>query len=207
MVTTYRRQGPPTALVIVIAITIVLGCFVFYLVGIQSLEQIANAPTPTDTPEPTNIPVFALAPSPTPVPACQYFEVNVEAGYMRECPDLTCEVRDRIFYAQQVCVYGIAQPEEGMFRAEEWYIVDLNPQGAFRDIVYIHNSLLRAVNPTPRPSRTFTPLPTITLTPTFRLNTKTATPTLDPNEATLTPTPMPPSATPITTPTLVRQEF
>ena len=44
----------------------------------------------------------------------------------------------------------------------EWYVVELNPEGAFRDIVYMHQSVIAAIDPTPTPTRTYTPLPTIT---------------------------------------------
>jgi len=211
MVTTYRRQGPSTPLIIIVAITFVLACFLIYTVGISSVEEIANQPTPTNSPTATDIPAFALAPSPTPVPACEIFSINVDTAYMRSCPDLTCDVRERIYLGQEVCAYGRAVDGD-FLNSEEWFIIDLNPRGAFRDIVYMHNSVLRPVNPTPRPSQTFTPLPTITLTPTLPLMTDTPTPlpTIPPfpsNTPDGTLTPLPNIPLPGVVPTLPRQEF
>jgi len=83
---------------------------------------------------------------------------------------------------------------------DEWFIVDLDDSQFFTTLGYMHESLLRPLNPTPTPSITNTPLPTLTPMPS---NTPLPTPppTDTPNPATpATPTP---TFTPSPTPPLV----
>lgn len=146
---------------------------------------------------------FVLAvPTRTPVPECQVFEIWSADARVRECPDLQCDFRLMLYYEDRVCVYSKVQPGESDYpNAEDWYVIDLNPNGAFRDLAYIHESVVRPVNPTPRPTQTFTPLPTITITPSY-----TPRPTDTPDLRTPTPTDTP-SPTPLITPTIPRREF
>src|SRR5690606_28027777 len=129
------------------------------------------------------VPVFATY---TPLPPCQWFEVTVERARYRACPSENndiCEARGSLELGTQVCVYERSKDNAA------WYVVELNPEGAFRDIVYMHESVIKAVDPTPTPTRTYTPLPTITLTPSDTPGpVLTPTPTLTPS-ATDTPDP------------------
>lgn len=207
MVSTYRRSGPPRIVIVVLGMGLVFSCYLMWNGFIDFLEaggdrnvaatQAAESrrDTPTFAPPTVNV-----GPSPSPYPSCINFEVWAASGTIRECPDFSCERRDTLYYEDQVCVYGVAEDDD-FFSADEWYLIDLNPNGAFRDLAYMHESVLRALNPTPRPSRTYTPLPTVTLTPT-RV-TDTPAPSATPNPQT------PPTATPTPpiTPTLTRREF
>jgi hypothetical protein len=132
----------------------------------------------------------------TPLPECQIFRVIWEKAVYRECPsedNEQCPYREVVNYGTEFCVYGRA-PEN-----PEWYAIDLNPGGAFRDMVYMHEEVLKAVNPTPTITPTFTALPTVTSMPSpTPLPTVEISPTPTPNPA-LPPTPTPtltPSATP-----------
>jgi hypothetical protein len=111
-----------------------------------------------------NRPTFRPFPSHTPVPACQPFYVHVNAANIRRCPSRQCETKDTLPYESEICVYGRALSSIDEPLADEWFEIDLNPDGVFRDLGYMHESVIRAV-PTPRPTITNTPLPTITLTP------------------------------------------
>lgn len=117
----------------------------------------------------------------TPVPPCLEFTVIVVVARVRECPGETCETIGRPAENQTVCVFRVA-PD-----APEWYEVNLRPDDPLPQIGYMHNSVIRALYPTRRPTRTplpsetplpsatFTPLPTVTALP-----TPTAMPTLTP---------------------------
>ena len=171
MITTYGRSGPPTPLIIVIAIALVLGCFLLWLGTLRFLnaddegqQSAANAPG-DDSQSDGLVPTFDLGPSPTPVPACQPYEVAVESALMRRCPDNSCDIRESLPFEATVCVYGRAEHEDYTDSAS-WYVVDLNADGAFHDLVFMHESVLRPLEPTPIASPTRLALPTITPTPT-----------------------------------------
>lgn len=207
MVSKYGRANPPACFFIVAAVILVLGCYLMWN-GLLEWFRAAGSPSVAATREaeaqlsatPTRVPLLS-GPTRTPVPACQEFEIWSADARVRECPALQCERRVVLYYEDKVCVYGRAEASEDYPEGQEWYVIDLNPNSAFRDLAYIHESVVRPVNPTPRPSRTFTPLPTVTITPSY-----TPQPTSTPDNRTptstetLTPTP------PIT-PTISRQQF
>jgi hypothetical protein len=128
----------------------------------------------------------------TPLPPCQTFIVSVTNAKLRECPstnDQECPFREIIPYGTELCIYDRARDYP------EWYVVELNPGGAFRDIVFIHESVVEAANPTPTPTLTVTPRPTISPTP-----SPTPQPTVIPSPTdTLNPA-TPPTPTPTFTP-------
>jgi hypothetical protein len=119
----------------------------------------------------------------TPLPPCQEFTVIVIRARVRECPGETCETIDRPAENAPICVFRVA-PD-----APEWYEVNLRPDNPLPQIGYMHNSVIQALYPTRRPTRTLTPtetpLPSATFTP---LPTVTTPPTRTP---TLTITPLP----------------
>lgn len=186
---TYGRSGPPNSLVVMAAISAVLGCIALWVVSLQVLDiDTANATRAAQEAQQQNITQTSIAtinlgPSPTPVPECIDFEVDVDTAIMRTCPDESCQVRQVVYFEQLVCVYSFAETTRDYPFGEEWYVIDLNGAGAFRDLVYMHRSVVRPVNPTPRPSLTYTPLPSITPTP---LRSTTSQPL-----ASITPTPQP----------------
>jgi hypothetical protein len=217
MVTAYGRRGPSTPLVIVITITLVLTCFLiwfgtlnwFQSHGFPGSEQTQTAnPDSASTSDP-RFPTFDLGPSPTPIPECMDFQVDVSSALMRECPDQSCQIRFTVNYQHRVCVYGKAEASTDYPLGNEWYVVDINANGAFRDLVYMHESVLKPVNPTPRPTQTLTPLPTITLTPTFTLPPTQVLPTITPLPAEPAEENLPglPTVTPAQSPTPQRREF
>jgi hypothetical protein len=99
----------------------------------------------------------------TPLPPCQWFKVTAARAVYRECPsqdNRQCPIRDVVTFGTELCVYSRAPGNP------EWYVVELNPGGAYRDTVYMHESVIKAVDPTPTPTESYTPLPTITPVPT-----------------------------------------
>ncbi len=205
------RTGPSPILVAVIGVCVVLGG---YFVWRGLLDFIANqgnitaevtqqaVATATARAQPLALPPTLYVPVTfTPLPPCQWFRVRVERAVYRECPskdNQECPIRDVVPQGTELCIYGRV-PD-----APDWYVVELNPNGAYRDTVYMHESVLEAVNPTPTPTLTMTPLPTVTPTPSLSPQPTvpaSPSPTYDPR---LSPTPTP-SAT--STPTLPQVEI
>jgi hypothetical protein len=131
---------------------------------------------------------------PSPLPAatervCQDFRVSVIRARVRECPKDSCSTISMPSQGTKICVYGSAP------QAPDWYEIDISPDEPMPRTGYMHSSVLDAINPTKRPTQTFTPLPTITLVPSSTYTrTPTPTTTRTPNPAapatwTLTPTP------------------
>lgn len=173
----YQKQGPSPLLVILIAAAIVFGGYFLYIGAVnwyendaignrtatsegeltQTSESIANA-TQAFMPFPTN----------TKVPNCQIYFVDVSSAFVRECPSLTCRGKANKPQQSDVCVIGRPDPAEFPIyqTVNEWWVIDLNEGYLYPDLGYMHESVLAPRNPTPRPSQTFTPLPTITPFPT-----------------------------------------
>jgi hypothetical protein len=126
--------------------------------------------------------VSIAVPTSKPTQTCLDFRVNVVKARVRECAKDTCTVLDDLYsQGQLVCVY---RPAPG---ATDWYEINLRPDAVFPLIAYMHSSVLDAVNPTRRPTRTFTPLPTVSPVPTAR-PTRTLTPTASPSNLQLSAT-------------------
>lgn len=130
-------------------------------------------------------PAVTARPSFTPIPPCEVFVVSVPAAIVRSEPNTTAAVLASWSEGTEVCVKGRV---EG---ADLWYVVDLRPETRLLEEAYMREDLLRAVNPTPTATRTFTPAPTVTPDPTLTASdTAQPLPTVTPNpEATRTPTP------------------
>ena len=205
------RSGPSPILIVIISACVVLGG---YFVWRGLLDFIANrgnitaevtqqaVATATARARPLVLaPTLYVPATFTPLPPCQWFRVKVERAVYRECPstdNTQCPIRDVVPLDTELCVYGRV-PD-----VPEWYVVELNPNGAYRDTVYMHESVLEAVNPTPTPTITMTPLPTVTPTPSPSPQPTvppSPSPTYDPR---LSPTPTP-SVTP--SPTLPQVEI
>src|SRR5262249_48854083 len=106
----------------------------------------------------------------------------------RDCAKDSCETVRMPVYGDTICVYGPAATDP------DWYEVNLQPEDVIPLIAYMHNNVIAPVHPTPRPTQTFTALPTVTDMPTVRPTiTPTPLPTDTPNLAT------PPTRTPIPT--------
>jgi hypothetical protein len=136
-------------------------------------------------------------PTRTPIPACQDFIVIVPNAIIREEPSTQGAILTQLGEGEPVCVLGRVSEES------EWYIIDQEPNRRRLEPAYMHETVIRAVNPTATPSRTPTALPTGSVTPLPTVtDLPTATPTAPP--ASFVPptiTPIPPTATPTLIPT------
>ncbi len=203
----YRRNsGPPAWLIFLVAIALVFGGYYLWLGAqnflrtggqgvLEATEQANTFATATAFVLPAT---FAPAPrvSPTPVPTCIDFVVIVPNARVREEPRETAPIIASFFENETVCVLGKPAPES------EWYMVDSKPQTRRLDIAYMHESVIEAVNPTPTPSHTPTPLPSVTPT---ESPTRTDTPIPVPTETRDPRVTNTPSPTPTPTPTVPRQ--
>jgi hypothetical protein len=204
-----NRSGPSPLLIVIIGAFLVFGGYYVWTGFINFLENQGDITAPatqramtTATAQAAPLPALPTLYNPptfTALPPCIWFEVDVNRAVYRECPstdDEECPVREVVTFGTELCIYSRVPNNH------EWYVVDLNPDGAYRDTVYIHESVVEAVNPTPTITVTFTPLPTITPTPSHTPPSVTATPT----QPSATPTPRPsvtpqPTITPSQTPT------
>ena len=191
-----RRNGPPTWFIFLVGIAIVFGVYYLWL-GVRSFmasgmtvvestrQAIEYATVTAERIE--ELEVFAPTPLPTytPVPPCQDFVVDVASAIVRKLPTTNSPIADTLSQDEVVCVIG-KEPDS------DWYVVDDNPLTRRLEAVYMHEDIIRSLNPTLTPSVTFTPAPTVTNTPTF-------TPSNTP-QITDTPTPNP-NVTPSNTPT------
>lgn len=192
-----RHNGPPTWFVFLVGIAVVFGVYYTWLgvrnfmasgmTVVESTRQAIELFTVTaekieelETFAPTSLPTQ------TPVPPCQEFVVDVPSAIVRELPTTNSAIVDTLSQNETVCVIA-REPES------EWYVLDDNPLTRRLEPVYMHQDIIRALNPTLTPSVTFTPAPTITNTPTFTpSNTPQITDTATPNPnitPTATPTP------------------
>jgi hypothetical protein len=157
----------------------------------------------------TTLPAFDfVVASPTPPRECLMFRVIPIKARIRECPDESCRTLEQRNQNTQICVYGPALNAPQYPQATLWYEINIAPRDPLPRLGFMHSSVLDAIKPTRRPTRT--PIPTLTLTPSETLRpTRTLTPsetltpiptdTLDPFLVSPTPTP---SRTPTPTPTL-----
>ncbi len=191
------RGGPPAWLIILVAVALVFGGYYLWLgvsnylrtggLGVVEATEravvIASATAERIFSQPTR----TLPPSLTPIPDCQEFFVSVPQAIVRAAPTTVGEVIAQLAEGTSVCVIGRADENA------EWYIVDGNPETRRIEFAYMHETIIRPADPTPTPTRTFTPPPTVTSVPTLtpsRTPTRTLTPTVNPNATdTLTPVP------------------
>lgn len=197
-----QRGGPPSWFVFLVGIAIVFGLYYLWIgvrdfmaTGVTVLESTRQAITlnTATAVQEEELRTYAptLLPTQTPVPACQEFVVTVPSAIVREGPTTESAIVKTVSQGETVCV--IAR-ELG----SDWFIVDENTLTRRLEPVYMHQDIIRAVNPTPTASATHTPAPTVT-------NTATYTPSNTPQVAdTATPNPnLTPSNTPTATATPV----
>jgi hypothetical protein len=127
-------------------------------------------------------------PSNTPVPDCQAFVVNVPNAIVREAPAPGAPIVSSLNEGEEVCV--LERAGDG-----EWYAIDRTPGTRRLDLAYMHETVIRALNPTPTPTITPSPLPTVTPLPS---DTPTDTPVPPPTRPSPTPD-TPPTETPTAT--------
>lgn len=171
-----QRSGPPAGLVFILGAALVFG--LYYLVtGLQGFVQsgglgireateraqlIATATRERlATREAVSATRLATArPSPTEVPPCEYFIVDIPIAIIRAAPNTTAQIVDQVPTGTELCV--IAREPTGNDDTVDWLLIDYNPRSRRVDPAYIREDLVRSANPTPTPSMTFTPLPTVT---------------------------------------------
>jgi hypothetical protein len=128
--------------------------------ALEQTQQALNQPAPNSG---DTIQIPTRLPTRTPIPPCVEFRVIVIKARVRDCPKDTCPTQDSLLsQGAKVCVIGVV-PE-----ATEWYQVNLRPDSSFPELAFMHESVLEAVRPTARPTRTPTGerLPTVTPIPT-----------------------------------------
>lgn len=186
-----RRNGPPSWFIFLIAIAIVFG---IYYVFIEARDFFASgAQSPINATQAAELEATATIerrlaqdalptrrPTGTPTPECQTFVVNVPSAIIRDQPSTAGRLLESIPEGTEVCVIQ----REG---ATDWYLIDRNTITTRIEVGYMRDDLIEPLNPTPTPSNTAPPPPSIT--PTFTPSA-TLTPTITPtSEATATPEP------------------
>ena len=203
--------GPPTWFVFLVGVALVFG--VYYLVqgvqnffrsGGQGVVEATERAGVVSSATAARVTQFQVGgddstpfPSRTPVPECQNFVVSVPNAIVRDAPSSGGALLGSMLEGEEVCVLG-REPET------EWYAIDQTPGTRRLDIAYMHETVIRAVNPTPTPSRTPTALATVTPLPTL---SPTRTPSPQPTQPSATPNPAltatpQATATPTETPTV-----
>lgn len=195
-------SGPPAWFVFILGVAVIFGMFYLWqgvqnffrtgglgvveateradVVSSATAERVTRAQLSGGdnvTPRPTN----------TPVPECKDFTVSVPNAIVRDTPASGGAILTSLNQGTVVCVLERAGDTE-------WYIIDQTPGTRRLDLAFMHETVIRAVNPTMTPSITPTPLPTVTAAPSA---TVTQTPTAAPPQPTatrdasitLTPTP------------------
>lgn len=199
------RGGPPAWLVFLVAVALVFGGYYVWLgisnylrtggLGIIEATERANVIETATAERVVAQPLRTVPPTFTPIPDCQPFFVSVPQAIMRDAPNTNAEIIQQLAQGSEICVIGRAEEND------EWYIVDGNMDTRRIEFAYMHETIIRAADPTATPTRTFTPPPTITEVPSLTPS-RTWTPSRTPTQApTITVDPdVTPSATP--TPTI-----
>jgi hypothetical protein len=162
--------GTPIWLMAAIGVALVIGVYFVWSgltrfmsangnINAQVTAQAANA-TQTEA----QLAIDLATPIPiltkTPTRPCLDFRVYPPVAIVHDCAKMSCATRQAMLtQGMLVCVWGTA-PE-----STSWYQVNMRPTGMFPDIAYMSRDVLYALNPTPYPSRTFTPLPSVTPPP------------------------------------------
>ena len=165
-----RRGSQPAWLIMLIAAALVFaGWYLWqglqtYLrsggLGVQeAVRQAEQQASATVIRGLTSTVIFEPPPTRTPVPECQLFVVVVKEAIVRTAPSRDARIKRALFEGDEVCVIMPAAADP------DWLLVDEEPRSRRIESVYMHRSLIRAVNPTATPVATPTPLSTITPKP------------------------------------------
>jgi hypothetical protein len=144
------------------------------IISTATAEVVQQSQRPSSTPRPTT----------TPIPECQDFEVSVPNAIVRAAPSTNSEIVTSLNEGATVCVIEHLPDSE-------WYLIDTNPDTRRLNSAYMHESVIRAINPTLTPTQTLTPMPTVTPMPTL---SPTVSPTPEPTatrDPRITDTPTP----------------
>lgn len=202
------QKGPSSVTIILMAMAMVFGGYFLwtgFMTWVDEGSEESRIAQRTQVSEASataysifNRPTLAVFPSITPIPACEFFVVKgPQSAFVRECPSSNCKEVGYVDANVSVCVIG--RGDDAQYnRPQEWFKVLLRPDDILPEITYMHQSVLRSLNPTATPTATFEPLPTVTRTPTPTEFPTIPTDTPDPRTPSLTPSPRPtvmPSAT------------
>lgn len=182
--------GPPAWLVFIVGVALVFGLYYlwqgvqnFFRTGgrgvVEATERAVVVSSATAG-RVTQLEIDAEItppPSRTPVPECQAFVVSVPNAIIRDAPASSGAILGSLNEGEEVCVFGM-EPDT------EWYIVNQTPGTRRLNLAYMHQTVIRALNPTLTPSRTPSPLPTVTPLPS---DTPTPSPIPRPTEPSPTP--------------------
>ena len=182
-----RRGTQPTWLIILIAVALVFAGWYLWQglqtyirsggLGVQeAVQQAEQEASATVIRALTSTVIFAPPPTRTPIPECQPFVIVVKEAIVRTEPSREARIKRALYEGDEVCVIAPAATDP------DWLLVDEEPRSRRIESVYMHRSLVRAVNPTATPVATSTPLSTITPKPSD---------TPDPAAATVTSGPTP----------------
>ena len=189
-----RRSSPSPLLIVLVGALLVFGGYYVWIGFIAFLDDQGDITAQVTRQALSTATARSASPSPTlyipatftPLPPCIDYRVNVDRAVYRECAstdNTECPIIDVVPYGTQFCVYSRVD------NASEWFAIDLNPDGAFREMVYMHESVIEPANPTATPHPTVRPRPTITPTvPGSPAPSATQRPTVRPRP-TITPTP------------------
>lgn len=184
-----RGDSPGPVLITLIAVALVFGSYLLWTGFTAWLDEGAAETRAREATEQSQItatfetfqelPTLVLFPTNTPIPPCEYFTVRgPQAAFVRECPSTTCDDVSFVEANEVVCVVGIGRTEDYP-NVTDWYAVLLEPDDFLPEVYYMAALTLRSNNPTPRPTNTLPPLPTVTPIP----------PTTIPAPVSPTPTP------------------
>lgn len=204
-----RTDGPPGWFIFLLAMGIIFGTYYFWvnlrefmrsggLSIAQATEQSRIDATSTRV---QRIVIEENRPTPRPTstskPPCQDFRVSTGTGIMRERASTNSGLVDQLPRGTIVCVMDSVEGADGFL----WYIIDRDPITQRVEMGYMREDIVRPENPTPTPSDTSAPLPTITQIPSntpgptsqdsdgLPSATQTPYPTVTPLPPTVTPTP------------------
>ncbi len=197
-----QRSGPPSWFVILVGIAIVFGVYYLWLglrnfmasgVSVSESTQEAIAQSTATAVRIEEIVLNAPTPLPslTPIPPCQEFIVRVPIAIVRAGPSTSSRIIEGLREGETVCVIT-------MLPDSEWYLIDQNMLTRRLERVYMHRDIIRAVNPTPRPTATAIPSGTATPTNTAKPTDRPVSP-VGPSAVPFTATSYPPRASPTET--------
>ncbi|MBN1286100.1 MAG: hypothetical protein JXB47_11940 [Anaerolineae bacterium] len=181
-----RPDGPPLFVIVVIVALLIFGCYSLWagfadftrntaLQGIQALQTRTILAQTPESVRATSAFRPTFPPTWTPPPPCVDFVVMVESAVVRSCPAADCRVVGGYQYGETVCVLRHVSTDS------EWYEIEQDVDLRTGDIGYMHRNVIKAADPTPEPTLTHTPLPTVTPGPSNTLPaTRTPAPTYTP---------------------------
>lgn len=169
----YRSRqggGPPNWFVFLLGVALIFGAYYLWTnfedylrsgrVSISEAtsvsEQEANATAVHQVTAIAELPT--RRPTATPKPPCQDFSVSANNAIMRQLPSTNSKNLALLPSGTVVCVLEEVKGTDS-FR---WYLIDREPSTQLIETGYMREDVIRPVNPTPTPSNTGLPAPSVT---------------------------------------------